>query len=134
MGKELVKNRISKYEEQQKQKLVQLGQSKKSYVNILAFLESEIAQSTKMSNFSYRLLCFRDDGIYQLNRAIEEIYGVSSGKADSNASGGEKMIETIDIFLNCSSLVPFARITVEIDWEKSNNVITLRTGLSSGVS
>ena len=114
MGKELVKNRISKYEEQQKQKLVQLGQSKKSYVNILAFLESEIAQSTKMSNFSYRLLCFRDDGIYQLNRAIEEIYGVSSGKADSNASGGEKMIETVDITLSDGTRikVPYGNIAL----------------------
>ena len=42
MEKVLVNNRISKYEETQKQKLIQLGQSKKSYGNILSFLEDEI--------------------------------------------------------------------------------------------
>ena len=114
MERGLVKNRISKYEEQQKQKLVQLGQSKKSYANILSFLEAEIKQSTKMSNFSYQILCFRDDGIYQLNRAIEEIYGVSSGKTDKNMSGEEQTIEMIDITLADGTRikVPFGNIAL----------------------
>lgn len=101
MSKEnLVTERISKYEEQQKRKLVQLGNSKKSYNNILSYLESEIKQSTQMAEFSYQILCFRDDGVYQLNRAIEEIYGVSSSKEQSNISGEKESISTIDIKLS----------------------------------
>ena len=56
-----VQQRINKYEELQKTKLVQLGQSKKSYRDILSYLEGEIKQSTQMSRFRYEILCFKND-------------------------------------------------------------------------
>lgn len=99
MAGELVKQRINKYEEAQKKKLVELGQSKKSYRNILSYLEGEIKQSTQMCNFNYNILCFKNDGVYQLNKAIEEIYGVSQGKGDKNMSGEDSKIETVDVQL-----------------------------------
>ncbi len=98
MAGELLKQRVNKYEEAQKRKLVELGQSKKSYKNILAYLEGEIKASTQMTNFNYQILCFKNDGVYQLNRAIEEIYGVSQGKADNSISG-DGTIETVDVQL-----------------------------------
>lgn len=114
MAKELVKSRINKYEEQQKQKLIELGQSKKSYRNILAYLEGEIKQSTQMCNFKYEILCFKNDGVYQLNKAIEEIYGVSQGKGDQNMSGEEGKIETVDVQLADGSRikVPYGTIAI----------------------
>ena len=114
MGKELVKDRITKYDEQQKRKLVELGQSKKSYNNILAYLDAEIKQSTQISKFKYEILCFKNDGVYQLNKAIEEIYGVSKGKGEENISGGESKIETVDIQLADGTRlkVPYGTIAI----------------------
>lgn len=113
MSGDLVKSRINKYEEQQKRNLVNLGQSKKSYRNILAFLESEIKASTQMTNFNYSVLCFKNDGVYQLNKAIEEIYGVSQSKSDDSPSG-DGAIETVDVQLADGSRikVPYGAITI----------------------
>ena len=57
-----IHSQISSYEERQKTKLVELGQSNKSYKNILSYLEAEIKQSTRMSSFNYKIHCFKDDG------------------------------------------------------------------------
>lgn len=136
MAGELVKQRINKYEEQQKQKLVELGQSKKSYRNILSYLEGEIKQSTKMCNFNYSVLCFKNDGVYQLNKAIEEIYGVSNGKTDKNMSGEESKIETVDVILADGTRikVPYGNIAIpeagegaviKIGYNKDKNMLLI---------
>ena len=94
-----IHHQISSYEERQKAKLVELGQSNKSYKNILAYLEAEIKQSTRMSTFNYKIHCFKDDGVYQLNRAIEAVYGSVNFKKDESPSGGSDVMQTIDIQL-----------------------------------
>jgi hypothetical protein len=108
----LVKARINRYEEAQKRKLVELGQSKKSYQHILAYLKNEINQSTQMCNFDYQILCFKEDGVYQLHKAIEEIYGVAQGKGEAQVSGGESKLETVDVQLADGTRikVPYGRI------------------------
>lgn len=95
----MIHSQINSYEQKQKEKLVELGKSNKSYKNILAYLEAEIRQSTRMSSFNYKIHCFKDDGVYQLNRAIESIYGAVNFKKDTNPSGGESVMQTIDIQL-----------------------------------
>ena len=94
-----IHHQISSYEEKQKAKLVELGQSNKSYKNILSYLEAEIKQSTRISSFNYKIHCFKDDGVYQLNRAIETVYGSVSFKKDESPSGGDDVVQTIDIQL-----------------------------------
>jgi hypothetical protein len=61
---------------------------------ILAYLENEIANSQKMVSFRYKIPCFRNDGVYQLHRSIEENIGVAASKADQNLR-----VETIWILL-----------------------------------
>lgn len=114
MAGELLKQKVNKYEEQQKRKLVELGSSKKSYRNILAYLEGEIKASTQMTNFNYQILCFKNDGVYQLNKAIEEIYGVSQIKGDENVSGESSKMETLDVILADGSRikVPYGEISL----------------------
>ena len=137
MGRELVKNRITKYDEQQKRKLVELGQSKKSYSNILAYLDGEIKQSTQMCKFNYNILCFKNDGVYQLNKAIEEIYGVSQGKGEATISGDAEKIQTVDVQLADGTRlkVPYgtiaipeagngAAITINYDSSKNQLLVT----------
>lgn len=129
-----VQQRINKYEDLQKNKLVQLGQSKKSYRDILSYLEGEIKQSTQMSKFKYEILCFKNDGVYQLNKAIEEIYGVSQSKTDSTPSGGQESMETVDIQLSDGSRckVPYGTISlpdagegahIKIQYSPVNNLL-----------
>lgn len=109
----IVKARINSYDEKQKQKLVELGLSDKSYKDILVYLKNEIEMSTKMCEFNYTILCFRNDGVYQLNRAIESIYGVSSGKADEGPSSSGS-IRTVDVQLaNGTRIkVPYGQISM----------------------
>jgi len=90
---------LSDYDFQQKSKLVALGNGPKPYKEILSHLQSEIELSTKMTDFSYKVKCFRDDGVYQLSKAIEEIYGSSKALNSSGPSGGENNIRTIDVSL-----------------------------------
>ena len=109
-----VKDRISKYDEIQKEKLVDLGQGPKPYREILMYLNNEIQMSTKMSDFSHRILCFKDDGVYQLHRAIESIYGVSTAKSDSKPSGGESNLEMINIVLADGAVIKVPYGTIDL--------------------
>jgi len=90
---------ISGWEQEQKRKLVDLGQGPKSYKEILSYLKNEIALADTMVDVNYTVKCFRDDGVYQLNRAIEELVGASPAKIEKNPSGGTRNVETLDIEL-----------------------------------
>jgi len=97
---EAIKSVQTAWELERKSELVKLGQSSKPWTEILALLESEIENSARMTNFDYKINCFRNDGIYQLNRAIEEIVGVSHVQtAKQPSGGGDKPMDTIDIQL-----------------------------------
>ena len=141
MGKEVksvaVKDRINKYDQQMKRKLVELGQSNKEYRHILQYLEGEIKQSTTMCKFDYSLMCFKNDGVYQLNKAIEEIYGVSQSKSESTPSGDDAKIQTVDIQLADGTRlkVPYGKIdlpeagkgaNIDINYSNSNNTLIIQ--------
>jgi hypothetical protein len=97
---EAIKNVQTSWELERKSELVKLGQSAKPYSEILVFLQSEIENADRMTNFDYKIPCFMNDGIYQLNRAIEEIVGVSHVKQGKQPSGGgNRPMDTIDITL-----------------------------------
>lgn len=95
----VIKEKAHSFEEEQKQKIINVCQSPMSYADILNYIENEIAQSKKMSTFRYNIRCWKSDGAYQLNRAITEVFGVAKTKQDSQPSGGESPIETLDIVL-----------------------------------
>lgn len=87
------------WDKEKKQELINLGNSQKSYDSIVRYLEVEIANSKRMTNFEYKISCFKNDGIYQLSRAIEQFIGVSDVKNEEKPSGGEGNMNTIDIQL-----------------------------------
>lgn len=95
---ETIKNVQQSWELEKKAELVKLGSGPKPYPEILAYLENEIENSGRMTNFDYKLSCFRSDGIYQLNRAIEEIIGVTT-VGGKNGPSGEIPMNTIDVIL-----------------------------------
>lgn len=106
--------RVNKYEESQKQKIIEVCQSNMKYADVLGFIEGEIKQSKKMASFKYTLLCWKPDGVYQLNRAINEVFGSAVSKEDKSPSG-DSNIDTVDVILADGSRtkVPFGKISLE---------------------
>lgn len=106
------KSFVTDYEVKKKKELVTLGESKKSYNEILVYLNNEIQKSTQIQSFNYKLVCFREDGAYQLNKAVEEVYGASINKGRETPSNGTNPVEMIDVKLSDGSRikVPFGRI------------------------
>lgn len=106
--------RVNKYEESQKQRIIEVCQSNMKYADVLGFIEGEIEQSEKMASFKYTLLCWKPDGVYQLNRAINEVFGSAVSKEDKSPSGNSN-IDTVDVILADGSRtkVPFGKISLE---------------------
>lgn len=106
--------RVNKYEESQKQRIIDVCQSNMKYADVLGFIEGEIKQSEKMASFKYTLLCWKPDGVYQLNRAINEVFGSAVSKEDKSPSGNSN-IDTVDVILADGSRtkVPFGKISLE---------------------
>lgn len=102
------------YDSTQKRKLVELGNSSKSYRDILMYLENEIKLSKKMADFRHPIFGFRDDCVFQLNKAIELIYGVAAGENEKKPSGGEHNLQMIDIVLadGTRKKVPYGKISL----------------------
>lgn len=106
--------RVNKYEESQKQRIIEVCQSNMKYADVLGFIEGDIKQSKKMASFKYTLLCWKPDGVYQLNRAINEVFGSAVSKEDKSPSGNSN-IDTVDVILADGSRtkVPFGKISLE---------------------
>lgn len=106
--------RVNKYEASQKQRIIEVCQSNMKYADVLGFIEGEIKQSKKMASFKYTLLCWKPDGVYQLNRAINEVFGSAVSKEDKSPSGNSN-IDTVDVILADGSRtkVPFGKISLE---------------------
>lgn len=124
-----IKERTRTFEDEQKQKIIAVCQSDMKYADALAYIENEIEQSKKMSNFRYQIKCWKSDGAYQLNRAITEIFGVAKAAANQQPSGGESPIETLDIVLadGTRTKVPYGTITMNELGEDSQIVISYDT-------
>lgn len=109
-----IAQRVNKYEESQKQRIIDVCQSNMKYADVLSYIEGEIKQSKKMASFKYSLLCWKPDGVYQLNRAINEVFGSAVSKEDNSPSGNSN-IDTVDVTLADGSRtkVPFGKISLE---------------------
>ena len=67
-----------------------------------------------MAKINYRIRCFRNDGIYQLNQAISQVFGAVVSKEQRNPSG-ESSVQTVDITLADGTRVkaPYGDISLE---------------------
>lgn len=133
---ESIKNVQQTWELEKKAELVKLGNGPKPYPEILSYLENEIENSSRMTNFDYKLPCFRSDGIYQLNRAIEEIIGVTT-VGGKNGPSGEIPMNTVDVILagGIRKKVPYGDIQlpdmgegakIQIHYDDSARVLYIR--------
>lgn len=79
--------------------------------DLIGFMETEISNSTQVTEFNYTFPCFPEDGAFALYRAIQEIegYSVHNGRGPSNDPP-----ETIDVrFADGSRIkVPWGSISL----------------------
>ena len=109
-----IKSRTNDWDEQMKTRFAKLCQSNASYAEVIEHAIAEDKQNHRMAKISYCLQCFRNDGVYQLNRAIEEIFGNVTSETDDSPSG-ENTITTIDVQLSDGTRVkcPYGDISLE---------------------
>lgn len=111
----ILEQQTNQYEESMRKKFITVMQEPGvKYADCLDYIESEIRQSKKMAKINYRIPCFRNDGIYQLNQAITKVFGTVSSKEDKSISG-DSNIQTVDIELADGTRVkaPFGDINLE---------------------
>lgn len=95
----VLKQKVNQYEQQMKEKFMQvMSDDSMKYADCLDYIETEIQQSKKMAKIFYRIPCFRNDGVYQLSKAIEQTFGPVAAN-DNQDPSGSKEVNTIDIEL-----------------------------------
>lgn len=107
--------KVNQYEESMKKKFVEVMQEPNiKYADCLDYIEGEIKQSKKMAKINYRIPCFRNDGIYQLNEAISQVFGAVVSKEDKSISG-DSNVQTVDITLADGTRIkaPYGKISLE---------------------
>ena len=91
--------KVNQYEESMKKKFIEvMNEPGVKYADCLDYIQNEIDQSKKMARFNYKIPCFKNDGIYQLNQAISEVFGSVVSKED-NSPSGDSNVSTVDITL-----------------------------------
>lgn len=103
--KQVVANAINTYDDAQKQSIVDVCQSNLPFNEVLDIVENEIKQSKRMTVFSYKIKCFKSDGVYQLNEAVKQIIGVGIAREGQGPSGKKITVQTIDVQLADGSRV-----------------------------
>lgn len=112
---EIIKKVESSWDKEKKAVLVTLGQGPKPYGEILTYVENEIELSKRMTTFDHKINCFRNDGIYQLHRAIENKIGATNvADREQGPSGGSTAVETIEVILadGTRKKVPYGKINL----------------------
>lgn len=111
----VLKQKTRQWEEQMKAEFAAVAQTPgRTYAEVLEYAINADKQSKKMAKINHRIRCFRNDGIYQLNRAITEVFGSVVSKTDDGPSG-DSTIQTVDIQLadGTRTKAPFGDISLE---------------------
>lgn len=105
----------NQYEQSMRKKFIEVMQEPGvKYADCLDYIESEIKQSKKMAKINYKIPCFMNDGIYQLNQAISKVFGSVSSKEDKSPSS-DSNIQTVDIELADGTRIkaPYGNVSLE---------------------
>lgn len=134
----MLKKKINYFEQQQKERIIAACKSDMKYAEVLSFIKNEIEKSEQEVSFSYEIKCWKTDGAYQFNRAVEEIFGSVKAMGDSGPSGSGN-INTLDVVLadGLRTKVPFGKISlpgigedacIELNYDNSQSRLII-TGL-----
>lgn len=73
--KDVLKKKVNFFEQQQKERIITACKSDMKYAEVLAFIKNEIEMSEQNVSLKYNIKCWKTDGAFQFNRAVEEIFG-----------------------------------------------------------
>lgn len=106
-GRSFLKNQEAK-----SKLLTVINDESKSYKQVLDFINYEMQEAVRLVNFNYKLVGFRSDAAFALNKAIEKIVGYTKQSKDETPSGGENPPTMIDIKLSNGERikVPFGKM------------------------
>lgn len=112
----MINKKTNEWERQQKARFAEMCKSDHTYAEVIKFVKDEDRQNHRMAKINYRIQCFRNDGIFQLNKAITEVFGQSVSKDEKIPSSDKSAaIETVDIILadgtRCKA--PYGTINLE---------------------
>lgn len=110
-----IKNQNKAYEQSQKEQLGALcNNPNMPWSDIMSFVRAEDEKSRRMSNIRQSIVCFKEDGVYQLNQAIREIIGVAQATEESAGPSSDRAanLETVDVQLADGTRVkvPYGKI------------------------
>lgn len=111
----VVKAKTNSWEEQQKKKFIKICSNPETkYADCIEYAINEDRQNKRMAKIRFEILCFKNDGIYQLNRAIESEFGTVVSK-DNKSMSNDGSVETVDIQLadGTHMKAPFGQIQLD---------------------
>ena len=109
----VLKKKINYFEQQQKERIIAACNSDMKYAEVLAFIRNEIEKSEQDVSLNYSIKCWKTDGAYQFNQAVEEIFGSVKAMKDTGPSGLGN-VNTLDVVLanGLRTKVPFGKISL----------------------
>ena len=113
--KDVLKKKVNFFEQQQKERIITACKSDMKYAEVLAFIKNEIEMSEQDVSLNYNIKCWKTDGAFQFNKAVEEIFGSVRAEKDAGPSGSGN-INTFDVILAAS----YAPIVQWIEQKISN--------------
>lgn len=119
----LLKQKTKLWEQEQKQNFIKiLSNADMPYSDCISAVKEQDAQMHRMSRINHKILCFKNDGIYQLNRAISDIFGAVSSSENKGPSEGEQTVQMVDVELadGRRTKVPYGDINLEVLGEGSS--------------
>lgn len=98
--KGLLKDQKNQYEMQKLAEFAAMATSGKvSYADFIRACIDADKQNHRMSRINHHFRCFKNDGIYQLNRAITDVFGAVVSNEEHGPSVGEQTVNMVDVQL-----------------------------------
>lgn len=122
----LLKDQRNQHEKQQLQIFADMAMSGKvSYADFIRACIDADKQNHRMSRINHEILCFKNDGIYQLNKAITNVFGAVVSNEEHGPSAGDQTVNMVDIQLadGTRTKAPFGEIALNDLGEGSMIVI-----------
>ena len=131
----VLKKKINYFEQQQKERIIDACNSDMKYAEVLAFIKNEIEKSEQDVSLNYNIKCWKTDGAYQFNQAVEEIFGSVKAMKDTGPSGSGN-VNTLDVVLanGLRTKVPFGKISlpdlgegayIELNYDKNRSLLII---------
>jgi transitional endoplasmic reticulum ATPase len=111
-----LKKKKNQWEMQQKERMSQMFLDPNiSYADCIKASIDADKQNHRMSRINHHLRCFKNDGIYQLNKAITAVFGAVVSNEEKGPSVGDQTVNMVDIQLadGTRTKAPYGDISLE---------------------